>query len=251
MNQYGLIGFPLTASFSAAYFKQKFEHLGLMHSHAYNLFPLQHIEGINDLLQQHPDLKGLNITIPHKQSILPYIHHLDETAIAIGAVNCLRIEGTYPNHQITGYNTDAWGFEKSLLAWLPTAAQHKALVLGNGGSAKAVTFVLAALNAKWLQVSRTPQPNQIGYADITESLLNEYTLIINTTPLGMHPDINSMAPIPLQWLTAKHHVYDLVYNPAETKLLQHARKNGAAALNGLAMLHLQADRSWHIWSGKI
>ncbi|MCU0443116.1 MAG: shikimate dehydrogenase [Bacteroidia bacterium] len=251
MNQYGLIGFPLTASFSAAYFKQKFEALGLIHSHAYNLFPLQNIEDINDLLQRYPTLKGLNITIPHKQSILPYIHHLDETATAIGAANCVKIEGQYPNHQITGYNTDAWGFEQSLRAWLPTAAQHKALVLGNGGSAKAVTYVLSALNIEWMQVSRTPQPNQIGYLDITESMLKAYSLIINTTPLGMHPNVNSMAPIPLQWLTAKHHVYDLVYNPTETKLLTEARLKGATILNGLHMLHLQADRSWQIWSGKL
>jgi shikimate dehydrogenase len=251
MNEFGLIGFPLTASFSAEYFKQKFEQLGISNTHRYQLFQLNAIAKLNELLINNPNIKGLNITIPYKQQVLKYIDELDESAAAIGAVNCLRISGSFPHCHITGFNTDAWGFEQSLLAWLPTVTQHKALILGTGGSAKAVLHVLNKLKISWLQVSRQPDANQIDYKSISENILNEYTLVINTTPLGMHPNINEMAPLPVDWLGPQHCVYDLIYNPAETKLLVEAKQRGANTLNGLHMLHLQADRSWQIWSGKI
>ena len=246
MRLYGLIGYPLGHSFSQQYFSEKFAREGITDAR-YELFPLENIAGLPLLLSQHPDLRGLNVTIPHKETVVPFLHELDETARAVGAVNCIKIE----NQRLKGFNTDVIGFEKSLKT-MDAHAKHdgtKALILGTGGASKAVAYVLKKRGIPFQFVSRNPAgENQISYAAVHRLPSAVYRLIINTTPLGMSPHKDTCPDLPFERLSPQHLVYDLVYNPAETLLLQRAKKQGCAVKNGLEMLYLQAEAAWQIWN---
>lgn len=242
--QFGLIGYPLTHSFSPGFFGKKFEELGIAHRATYRLFPLQNIEQFNGLIAQNPQLQGLNVTIPYKQLVIPFLDHLSDEARQIGAVNTIAF---LPDGKTCGYNTDAWGFEQSLLPLLqPT--HHRALVLGWGGAAKAVAYVLNKLRLPYTVVARTPQSGQLTYAALNEEVMQQHTLIINTTPLGMYPHTQQCPALPYHLATNRHLFYDLIYNPAQTLFLQNAAQHGATVKNGLQMLHLQAEQAWHIWT---
>lgn len=242
-NLYGLIGYPLSHSFSKGYFNEKFEKESLT-NYFYETFPIEKIELLPSILKFYPNIKGLNVTIPYKEAVIGYLNQLDEGARAIGAVNCIKIENGF----LLGYNTDAFGFERALVEFmqLQEAQPKQALVLGTGGAAKAVFFVLSKLNIRYTIVSR-----ELGKADLTYEMLHhldEFPLIINTTPLGMAPNIETFPNIPYHCLSSQHLLYDLVYNPAQTQFLQKGAQQGAATQNGLSMLHYQAEKAWEIWN---
>lgn len=242
MKRFGLIGYPLSHSFSQKYFTEKFR-LEKITSCVYENFPLTDISEFPALIQQHKDLCGLNVTIPYKEKVLPYLSVQSDVVKAIGACNCIKIE----NGQLTGYNTDVVGFEESLKPLLKPH-HNKALVLGTGGAAKAVQFVLDKLGIAFKEVSRTPATaKQLSYQQIDKKVILEYPLIINTSPLGMYPKVDECPPIPYQALTPKHYLFDLVYNPAKTLFLQKGEVQGAAIKNGHSMLIIQAEESWRIW----
>ncbi|MEE1946694.1 shikimate dehydrogenase [Pedobacter sp. KR3-3] len=246
MKLFGLIGFPLSHSFSKKYFTEKFEKEGIANCR-YELFPIRQASEFGELLSTHATLCGINVTIPHKVEILPFLNEIDEAAVAIGAVNCIKIERKEGNSSIKGYNTDAYGFAESLKPLLDERHQ-KALIFGDGGAAKAVKYTLAQLQIPYLTVVRNPAPNAILYSQVDEKLLNEHQLLINTTPLGMSPNYDSFPPIPYQFLGPQHLAYDLVYNPEETEFLKKVKAQGGKIKNGMEMLYLQAERSWYIWN---
>ncbi len=244
MRKFGLIGFPLSHSFSPAYFSKKFDIEG----HAdcsYKAFPIKSIEELTSLLADNPELEGLNVTIPYKKEVLPFLHESTDAVKQTGACNCIRIQ----NKILTGYNTDVIGFEKSLLPNL-TNAHSKALILGTGGAAAAVEFVLKKLQIDFLFVSRNSQPGKsnLTYKEVSGKILNEYKLIINTTPLGMYPNIEECPDILYEYLTKDHYLYDLVYNPEQTLFLKKGSEKGAITKNGSDMLIIQAEESWEIWN---
>jgi shikimate dehydrogenase len=251
MRTFGLIGYPLSHSFSRKYFTEKFLKEGITDCR-YELFSIEDVNDLPVLIAQDHDLSGLNVTIPHKLGVLPLLNELDDAAANIGAVNCISVIRTIDDEQasrlhLKGYNTDAYGFEESLKPLLKV--EHTmALVLGNGGAAKAVKYVLNKLEIPFVVVARKAADESILYSDVTPAMLAEYTVVINTTPLGMSPNINSFPDLPYQAMTEKHLAYDLVYNPAETLFLKKALAQGATVKNGLEMLHLQAERSWEIWN---
>lgn len=242
MRQFGLIGYPLSHSFSKKYFTEKFAKEGRADCH-YELFPLSSISELPNLLAAHPLLEGLNVTIPYKKQVLPF---LDIVAIPAGleACNCIRIQ----EGKLTGYNTDSIGFEQSLRPLLQSHHQ-KALVLGNGGAAEAVVYVLKKLGIKVELVSRSlHNGSSLTYADLTEMVMRDCTLIVNTTPLGMYPAVDNCPAIPYEYISNKHLLYDLVYNPGKTLFLQKGEARGAVIKNGEEMLVLQAEESWRIWN---
>lgn len=246
MRTFGLIGFPLSHSFSKKYFTEKFNNEKIAGCR-YELFPLERIEQFVDLLSSQPELYGVNVTIPYKVQVLPFLDEVDDAAKEIGAVNCVHIGRKNAERWIKGYNTDAYGFAESLK---PLLKDHhkKALIFGDGGAAKAVKYVLNQLQIPYLVVTRNPTPDTVLYSAITEDILNEYQLLINTTPLGMSPNLDSCPLIPYQFVTDQHLAYDLVYNPEETKFLNLVKAQGGTIKNGLEMLYLQAERSWYIWN---
>ncbi len=241
---YALIGYPLSHSFSKGYFTEKFAREGIANSR-YELFPLENIAEFPNLIADNPDLRGLNVTIPYKETVIPYLTDLDETARQIGAVNCIRIEGS----RLTGYNTDAIGFGHSLRAlaggrW--TQPGQRALILGTGGASKAVAYVLREFGVMYQYASRQPEgPDMLAYAALEN--LDSFDLIINTSPLGMYPNTEKCPDIPYLTLNSQHLVYDLVYNPEKTIFLQQSENQGAAIKNGLEMLYGQAEAAWEIW----
>jgi shikimate dehydrogenase len=239
LTTYGLIGWPLGHSFSKKYFEEKFLRENITDV-AYELFPIERIEGLAKLLEANPTLKGLNVTIPYKQSVLPFLHSLDETAAAVQAVNCIKID---PAFRLKGYNTDVIGFEESLRNIPISKSIERAYLLGTGGAAKALGYVLQKMNIPHFYVSRNARlDNEISYSDIKKP-----GAVFNCTPLGMYPETQQMPPFPLDFLLPGILVYDLVYNPSETLLLQQARERGCVVKNGLEMLHLQAEAAWKIW----
>lgn len=277
MPTFGLIGYPLSHSFSRPYFTEKFERLGLSESHRYLNFELADIGDFPGILDANPDLCGLNVTIPHKQAVMAYLDGLSAEAEAIGAVNTIHIrEG-----KTIGYNTDVLGFEADLLGLLGEAVPHsglgaltkslaregrhgsrvshtnsiaktdtdslQALVLGSGGAALAVLYVLQHLGIAAKTVSRSPKAGQLDYSQVTAAVLAAHRLVINTTPLGMYPKLEGYPELPYAAFTAKHFCYDLVYNPIETAFLRQAAARGAATRSGLGMLHAQAEAAWAIW----
>lgn len=244
---YGLIGKPLGHSFSATYFNDKFHREGI--DEHYNLFPLDSIEELPALLKNNPDLKGLNVTIPYKQEILPYLDYISDEAKQIGAVNVVKILRKGQFVTTKGFNSDVIGFESSLVPLLNPHIKN-ALVLGTGGASKAVVYVLEKLGIKPTLVSRTPKPGQLSYSELSEKIMADNLLIVNTTPLGMYPNIDISPNIPYQWITEKHVVFDLIYNPEETLFLKKAKEQGAKISNGLKMLYLQAEGAWAIWQNK-
>jgi shikimate dehydrogenase len=243
MQRFGLIGFPLKNSFSANYFNQKFADES--HNAIYQNFVLDSIEEFTGLIKDYPDIVGLNVTIPYKQQIIPFLHHLDVVAQKVGAVNTIK----FTPDGLIGYNTDVYGFEKSILPLLKPWHQS-ALILGSGGASKAVTYVLNKLGIKYTQVSRNAGEGLL-YEELDKSFMRSHQIIINCTPLGMHPIVNNCPPIPYNYITNLHLVYDLIYLPGETLFLKHASENGAVTQNGLLMLKLQAEKAWQIWNNNI
>jgi shikimate dehydrogenase len=238
--QYGLVGKTLSHSFSPAYFARKFEAEGI--EAVYSIFELPQIADFPHLLVQHSNLHGLNVTVPYKKAILPFLDSLDRHAQAIGAVNCIAIAG----EQLRGYNTDWTGFWQSLKrAFNPLPAG--ALVLGSGGAAAAVQYALAQGGIPFQTVSRNPASRQLGYAQIDTALLQKYPLLINTTPLGTAPNIAELPPVPYELLTSQNVLFDLVYNPAQTAFLKQGAAHGCLTQSGLPMLEIQAAESWNIW----
>jgi shikimate dehydrogenase len=245
MAQFGLIGFPLSHSFSKKYFEEKFQKLNLS-DHTFDVFPLEHIAQFPDLLKAHKNLIGLSITLPYKESIIPFLDELDETAKEIGAVNCIKIK----DGKLKGYNTDALGFKQSLRPFLDTN-HTKALVFGTGGASKAIAYILKKLNTDTWFVTRTKNnalPNSFTYEELNGDILVACKLLVNTTPVGTYPGENECLPIPYTALTPQHLAYDLTYNPAETLFLKKAKQQGALISNGYNMLCFQADEAWRIWN---
>jgi shikimate dehydrogenase len=243
---YGLIGYPLGHSFSRQYFTDKFERERIPNSE-YRLFEMPDMSALPALIRHTPGLRGLNVTIPHKTAVLAYLDHIDDVAAAVGAVNTICIA---PDGELQGYNTDVQGFTDALLHWLPGFAQEPlpALVLGSGGAAKAVGYALSRLGSAHQVVSRTPFEGQLGYTD-TVGWLGSHAkaLIVNTTPLGMYPNVDSCPLLPWASIGKGHCVFDLVYNPSDTLLLREAIARGAAVQNGLGMLYAQAEHAWRLW----
>ncbi len=242
---YGLIGYPLSHSFSKRYFAEKFEQENIADSF-YELFPIPKIEDLPALVASHPNLIGLNVTIPYKEQILPFLDEIEEGAAAAGAVNTVLIK----EGKKVGYNSDVYGFTTSVEN---TIERHqlkieKALILGTGGAAKAVKFALERSGREVKYVSRTKAEDRYSYEDLTQDIFEEYKLIVNTTPLGMAPKVDTFPNIPYHYISDSHLCFDLVYNPEATLFLQKAQQEGARILNGLEMLYLQAEKSWEIWT---
>ncbi|MFN4083274.1 MAG: shikimate dehydrogenase family protein [Bacteroidia bacterium] len=240
---FGLIGFPLKNSFSKDYFNKKFATLNL--PYIYKNFEHSTIEDITQLLKAEPNLKGLNITIPYKEKVLKYLDEIDNAALQIGAVNCVKIS----NGKLKGYNTDVIGFSQSFVGWAEPALKNtsKALILGRGGAAKAVAFALKQLKVECTFVSRN---GSLTYNNLNEDIISSHNIIINCTPVGMYPNIDDCLNLPYNKLTTKHYCYDLIYLPEETLFLKKAKQQGAKTKNGLEMLHLQAEAAWNIWNEK-
>jgi len=249
MKIFGLIGRKLAHSFSPQYFRQKFSNEKINDAQ-YRLYPLENIHEFHLLIKNNPDIAGLNVTIPYKTDIIPLLDGLSKAAKEIGAVNTIKIEFSGTDLQLIGYNTDYLGFTKSIEPHLKSY-HTKALILGTGGSSKAVKFGLKQLNIDFMEVSRNPQnqnQNQMNYSALSKEVLNKYKLIINTTPLGMFPEVNKKPDIDYSFLTRQHLLYDLIYNPYKTMFLKEGEKNGCQIKNGLEMLQIQAEYSWKIWN---
>ena len=242
MAKFGLLGKNISYSFSQTFFSIKFEKEVLVHS--YQNFDVPCIQQFEELVCNHPDLKGLNVTIPYKEAIIPYLFRLDKEAKKIGAVNTIKFR---KDGKLIGYNTDHFGFAKALAHFLPI---HKktALILGSGGAAKAIKYVLDAMNFDYLEVSRTASEETITYQDLTQKILQNHFLIINCTPLGTFPNSDDAPDIPYQHLTENHVLFDLIYNPRETEFMKRGLAKGARVSNGLKMLEYQAKKSWSIWN---
>lgn len=244
---YGLIGYPLGHSFSQHYFNQKFDAEGI--SARYVNFEIPDIGDFMEVVAENPNLGGLNVTIPYKEQVIPYLDELDADAAAIGAVNVIRITRDRGRLKFKGYNSDVIGFSDSIRPML-TAGRNKALILGTGGAAKAVAHGLRGLGVEPVYVSRTPRPGVITYADLTSDVMASHKIIVNTTPLGMYPHVDEAPDIPYDCLTPEHLCYDLLYNPDVTMFMKRSRQHGAEVKNGLEMLLLQAFVSWNIWNSK-
>ena len=243
-TKFGLVGKNISYSFSEGYFLKKFEELKLSNL-SYRNFDIPEIEEFPFLIyQREEEFKGFNVTIPYKQSIMRYLSEVDADAEKIGAVNTIKVNN---QNELIGYNTDIYGFENSLKPLLKLH-HKKALILGTGGASKAIAFVLDKLNIEYQFVSRTKSDATISYADLSKEVLENHQLIINCTPLGTHPNIESCPEIPYQFLTEKYLLFDLIYNPSESTFLKKGKENGAAIKNGLEMLELQAEKSWEIWN---
>lgn len=244
---YGLIGFPLGHSCSPKYFTEKFKRES--RNAEYLPFEMENIGELENILARYPDLKGFNITIPHKQNIMPYLAQLSEEATQVGAVNCVKVEHREGRIYLKGYNTDVYGFKNSLLEFIPGNISH-ALILGNGGAAKAVRYALHSLGMTVLTVSRTPgNESEVGYSEL-RPLLSDYRLIVNTTPLGTWPKVENCPDIPYDMLTSEHYLFDLVYNPENTEFMKRGAAAGAHTRNGFGMWKGQAEKSWDIWEGR-
>jgi shikimate dehydrogenase len=244
-KKFGLIGATVSHSFSKSYFDEKFFREGLRDYH-YELYSLPTIDDLKKLLEENPELVGLNVTIPYKEQVLKFLTEIDPTAKEIGAINVIKIQ----DGKLSGYNTDSDAFYETLEKWFPKTEQSKALVLGTGGSSKAVKQALKKLGIPFETVSREEGKADYTYDSLDKNpqVLSGAKLIINTTPLGMSPNTNSFPPINYELLTAEHYVYDLIYNPARTMFLQKAEMHGAHFKNGLEMLHIQAEKAWTIWN---
>ncbi len=247
MKQYGLIGYPLSHSFSAQFFSEKFFREGIKNCR-YDLFPIENINKLLPLINSNKELKGFNITIPYKQSILPFLYFIDPVAKEISAVNTIKIEKKN-NVILHGYNTDVFGFEESLK---PLLLKHhkKAIILGSGGSSKAVAFVLSKLGIEFCIVSRKKISTActFEYSDLNEEIISSHHIIINATPAGMFPNLSESPDIPYDFITKDHLMFDLVYNPFETQFMKKGIEKGATVSNGLQMFYLQAEKSWQIWN---
>lgn len=241
MDKYGIIGYPLGHSFSRAFFTEKFqrEHIDA----EYVNFEIPSADMLPGIVQANPNLRGLNVTLPHKEAVIPMLDELSDEAKEIGAVNVIRVR----DGRLKGFNSDIIGFMDSIRPLLKPWHQH-ALVLGTGGASRAIRVGLQRLGIEWTYVSRTPAPGRLTYADLTSELMEHYQVIVNCSPVGMFPRVDACPDIPYQLLTHRHLLYDLVYNPQETLFLKRGAEHGAAVKNGLEMLHLQALASWRFWN---
>ena len=259
MRKFGIIGYPLGHSFSRGYFTEKFarEHIDAV----YEAFPMESITAFPALVAGEPDLCGLNVTLPHKQAVMQYLDSLSPEAAAIGAVNVIKIVRRDGRPVMKGYNSDCMGFRGSIApaieAMRAGGETLQALVFGTGGASRAVAYALLQLNVQPVMVSRQTSPYRLGdgtqldcmsYDDLTPQVMASHRVLVNATPLGMSPHVETFVPIPYQCLTGKHLLYDLVYNPEETMFLRQGKEQGAQTLSGLAMLYLQAQGSWQVWS---
>ncbi|MFI5219218.1 MAG: shikimate dehydrogenase family protein [Bacteroidia bacterium] len=249
METYGLIGYPLTHSFSEKFFTEKFRNENIRNCE-YKNFPLTSIELLTSLIESNEDIRGLNVTTPYKQSALRFLNYLDPVAEKTKSVNTIKVIRKNKKVSLEGYNSDVYGFEKSFLA--VCKPHHKnAIILGTGGAAQAVSYVLASLKIQHSFVSRTQvHDNIISYSSLDKEKILQATVIINATPAGMFPQINDCPQIPFQYVTPDHLLFDLIYNPGETLFLKKGKEKGAQIKNGLEMLHLQAEKAWEIWQGK-
>ena len=249
MKTYGLIGFPLSHSFSAGYFKKKFEKEGVLDSQYLN-FEIPSIEKVMEVIKTNPELQGINVTIPYKEQVLPYLDKLDEAAKEIGAVNTIKIFRDGNKILLKGYNTDIYGFKETLKPLLKNF-HHKALILGTGGAAKAVEYVLKNIGLEVLYISRNPEnENERSYTELNETAIRNFPVIVNSSPLGMYPNVDTCPEIPYEFINENNLLYDLIYNPAETLFLKKGREKGALTQNGLAMLELQAEKAYEIWTSE-
>lgn len=249
---YGLIGFPLIHSFSQKYFTEKFSSENISDCEFKN-FSVEYVSEFKNLISQHPNLLGLSVTIPHKETIIPLLDMLDSSAKNVGAVNCVKRQKSEMGKWVTtGFNTDIFGFEKSLKPLLKSHHTH-ALILGTGGASKAVAYVLDMFKIKFRYISRYNNKKNLlskilSYEELSQDIISESAIIINTTPLGMFPNVNTCPDIPYEHLSSKHLLYDLNYNPQETLFLKKGTEKGAEIKNGLEMLHFQAEQAWEIWN---
>ena len=239
-KKFGLIGYPLSHSFSKQYFTEKFQRENIKNAEYIN-FPIENIEEIVEVYDEN--LQGLNVTIPYKELVIEYIDELEDSAAAIGAVNCIKIK----DGKKIGYNTDLFGFRESLKKLIGDRPV-KALILGTGGASKAVSFALKQLKIDYTFVSRRKKMEWLTYSELNSTIMNEYQLIINTTPTGMFPNEEECPDIPYDMLTPNHILYDLLYNPAETTFMKKGSEKGATTKNGYEMLVLQAEKNWEIWN---
>lgn len=242
MRLYGLIGYPLAQSFSKKFFDNKFQREGLSDCRFEN-FELPSIDDLPRILENNPSLAGLAVTIPHKQSVMRFLDNRTDIPAGLEACNCISIR----DHSFYGFNTDHIGFGKSLVPLIDTKIP-KALVIGNGGASEAIRFALDNLSIQHTTVSRNPGNMQLGYAQVDQNVIAEHQLIINTTPLGMYPAIDSYPLLPYHFLTRDHLLYDLVYNPVITRFMEKGNEHGARTVNGQAMLEIQAEENWKIWN---
>ena len=269
MTTYGLIGYPLGHSFSRGYFTEKFAREKI--DAQYLNFEIPDVAMLTDILRSHPHLRGLNVTLPHKQSVIPLLDALSPEAREIGAVNVIRVEASpSPSKggvnllpvsppleglgeacsrkvKLTGFNSDIIGFTESIRPLLQPW-HTRALVLGTGGASRAICVGLERLGLEWTYVSRTPGEGRLTYGDITPEVLRDYTVLVNCSPVGMFPRVDAAPDLPYELLTPRHLLFDLVYNPLDTLFMQKGRAQGAVVKNGLEMLHLQAAASWEFWN---
>jgi len=246
MKKLGLFGYPVGHSFSKIFFGEKFDREQLQ-DWEYELYPIEKIEKLKSFLKDEPEMVGFNVTVPYKVAVVNYLDEIDPLALTIGSVNTVSIIETQIGKKLKGYNTDAYGFEKSFKPLLNTSI-NKALILGTGGSSRAVKYVLRDLNIPYTSVSRNKHDNRIQYDEVTEATLQEHNIIINTTPVGMFPNVDEAPLIPYQFINKDHLLFDLIYNPEETLFLKKGREAGARTKNGLEMLLLQSDKCWEIWN---
>ena len=246
MDKYGLIGYPLGHSFSISYFNQKFADENI--DAEYVNFEIPSIDDLQEILDTNPDLLGLNVTIPYKEKVIPFLDSISPEAQAIGAVIRIKHEGR--KVKLKGFNSDVIGFTQSIEPMLDKKWHQKALVLGTGGASKAITYGLKSLGIEPVYVSRYQRPGTIQYEQITPEVVKEYNVIVNCTPLGMYPHVEECPLLPYEAMDSHTILYDLIYNPDETLFMKKGRKQGADVKNGLEMLLLQAFASWEIWNGK-
>ncbi|MFP4604782.1 MAG: shikimate dehydrogenase family protein [Bacteroidales bacterium] len=251
MQIYGLIGYPLEHSFSPAYFNNKFKRENI--NAGYKLFPLKKLSEFRRIIEKHPELKGFNVTIPYKEEIIQYLDFVDEEAKYIHAVNTVIVIKDGNKIFLKGYNTDIYGFRNSIQSLINQSTNKNALVLGTGGTSKTVNYVLRQLDFKVFFATRTQKNDSkkmLNYRDITGELIQKTSLIVNTTPVGMYPDIDKKPDIPYESIHSGHILFDVIYNPSETSFLQEGKRRGAIIKNGKEMLELQAKKSWELWTKK-
>lgn len=241
-NKFGLLGKDISYSFSRGYFTDKFKTLGLT-DHSYENFDLADISMFPRIIKEEQP-KGLNVTIPYKEQVIPFLDELDVEARTIGAVNTIKCT----SNGLKGYNTDAYGFKMALV---PKLKPHhkKALILGTGGASKAIAYVLDGLGIDFCYISRKPKKGQLSYTEVNKEILSSYAIIINCSPVGTFPNVDDKPALPYQFLTEKHLLFDLIYNPEKTAFLTEGEQRGTTIQNGLLMLQQQAEKAWEIWHG--
>jgi Shikimate 5-dehydrogenase len=248
MDKYGLIGYPLGHSFSISYFNQRFKDEGI--DAVYENYEIPDIDALTEVLDSNPELKGLNVTIPYKEKVMPFLDSISPEARAIGAVNVIRVTHRGRKIELKGFNSDVIGFTKSIEPMLDKKWHQKALILGTGGASKAIDYGLKSLGLETVFVSRYERPNTIQYKNITPEVVKEYNVIVNCTPVGMYPKTDECPDLPYEAMDSHTILYDLIYNPDETLFMQRGAQYGADVKNGLEMLLLQAFASWEFWHEK-